>query len=139
MKTLEQREEERKEIISKVDPKDVQAVIDDFPHNSLLPDRIYNCFSVHDDLSKLSEEKIRSMIEVERQSEIHAIPRYERYRENGLEAVSLYDLTLSPQDSPLVSLRTALELTSAHITYPRKRILELLAELKKYEEQLSLF
>ena len=139
MRTPESYEEERRAIAASVDPEAIRLILNEYPPHGSLPKTLRSMFSVHDKLSVLSEEKIKGMIRYEEEQLIPSIARYERYRSEGIIAVSLFDLTISSGNNPLLAFKGALELTSNHVIYHKGKISELMAELVKFEDQLSLF
>lgn len=139
MKTIEAQQAKRLEIIANFDLKAMGVLLDSYPPHKELPDRLYSCFSNVDDLSLLSEEKINKLLSEENDQLVRAISRYEEVRSQGLQALSTYDLTISSSD-PICALRTALRLTSNHVTLHRMRVNQLEPGLNKFcDKQLSMF
>lgn len=65
------------------------------------------------------------------------IATYNRYRENGLAALSAYDVCISSGRNPLGALRTALRLKDAHISYALSMLVKLSLELEDVKTELA--
>lgn len=65
------------------------------------------------------------------------IATYTRYREQGLAALSAYDVCISSGNNPLGALRTALRLKDAHISYDLSILVKLTLELEDVKTELA--
>ena len=65
------------------------------------------------------------------------IATYTRYREQGLAALSAYDVCISSGNNPLGALRTALRLKHAHISYDLSILVKLSLELEDVKTELA--
>ena len=74
-------------------------------------------------------EYLADRVEQFKKSHLNAVARYERYRAQGLAALSPYDVCISSGDDPVGALRCALRLTNAHVSYDLTILVRLSSEL----------
>ena len=65
------------------------------------------------------------------------VTQYTKYRDNGLNALSEYDVCISSGDNPLGALKMALSLKTAHISYNLTMMLNLQLELAALNAELD--
>lgn len=146
-------DEEAAVLVAAIDPADVLAIIEKFPvaekicirqnWRDIDPYLAQRVPKVSADRAEYLTRKIEQY-ETELQRDV---AEYARLRENGLAALSVYDLCISSGNDPLSALRTALRLKDAHISYDLSILLKLSLDLdevqidltKAESPQLSLF
>lgn len=136
-------EQEAAELVAAVAPAAVAAVIAAFPEaegvgiranwQDIDPHLGQRVPKAPADRAEYLARKIEQY-EAELQRDIAA---YTRYREQGLAALSAYDVCISSGNNPLGALRTALRLKDAHISYDLSILVKLSLELEDVQTALA--
>lgn len=136
-------DDEAAALVAAVDPAAVAAVIAEFPEaekvgiranwQDIDPHLGQRVPKVPTDRAEYLARKIEQY-EAELQRDIAT---YTRYREQGLAALSAYDVCISSGNNPLGALRTALRLKDAHISYDLSILVKLSLELEDVKTELA--
>lgn len=76
-------------------------------------------------------------LEKQRESAQAAVRSYCKYRRDGLQALSAYDVLISSGRNPLRALKTALDLTQGHVSYYMSLAADLALDIANLRELLT--
>jgi hypothetical protein len=138
-----QIDDEAAALVAAVDPAAVAAVIAEFPEAEKVGIRA-NWQDINPHLGqrtpKAPADRAEYLARKIGQYEVELkrdIVTYARYREQGLAALSAYDVCISSGKDPLGALRTALRLKGAHISYDLSILVKLALELEDVKTELA--
>lgn len=132
------------QLVAAADPAAVAAVLAEFPEAEDIGMRADpDAFDPHAGRKRAPKDPaqrvqyLRDLIERLRGEVEDDIASYNRYRYHGLAAVSAFDICIASSGRPLQALRTALDLTSAHISYGLTMMRNLHLELARVQAALG--
>lgn len=136
-------DDEAAALVAAVDPAAVAAVIAEFPEAEMVGIRT-NWQSLDPHLGQRvptapadRAEYLARQIEQYEAALQRDIATYTRYREQGLAALSAYDVCISGGKNPLGALRAALRQKDAHISYDLSILVKLTLALEDVKTELA--